>query len=143
MIMFQAPKRRVDRVFIHCTASDQSIAGIDLRDLIKGWHLERKFNDIGYHFLIDKGGALLPGRDLEKTPAAQRGHNTGTIAISVHGLESFTPVSMQTLRGLCGQINDAYSGRVSFHGYSEVSNKSCPVFDYRAQLQLDRFGRIA
>ena len=144
-MLFEQPKRRVNRVFLHCSASD-SVAlgyhGAQLVCTIHAWHLARWSSGLGYHYLIDKSGSLLVGRSLEKTPAAQKGHNTGTIAIMVHGLEDFTEISLNTLAHLCGQINEAYSGRISFHGHAEVSNKACPVFNYRSILNLDRFGRI-
>ena len=142
MILFEAPRRRVDRVFIHCTASDVKDGGINLLKLIDGWHKERGWDGIGYHYLIDKEGAVLVGRSLEKSPAAQRGHNKGTIAIAVHGLDSFSVTSREKLHSLCKQINEAYHGRVSFHGHREVAPKSCPIIDYRDLLRLDRFGRI-
>lgn len=143
-MMYEAPSRRVERVFIHCSASDaERLKGQELVDEIRRWHQARGWSDIGYNLLIDKPGLLMPGRPLEKTPAAQKGHNTGTVAIMVHGLESFSDASLATLKGFCGQINNAHSGHISFHGHCEVSNKSCPVFDYRGLLGLDRFGRMA
>jgi hypothetical protein len=142
-MMYESPKRRIDRVFIHCSASDNdTLSGGALVEAVRSWHTERGWSDVGYHFLIDKKGKVMSGRPLEKTPAAQRGHNTGTLAIMVHGLESFSEASLGALRGYCSQINEAHSGHISFHGHCEVSNKSCPVFDYRGLLNLDRFGRM-
>jgi hypothetical protein len=109
---------------------------------IRRWHLARGFSNVGYHFLIDREGKILAGRTLELNPAAQKGHNTGTIAIMVHGLESFSFESLKACRMLCTSINEAYSGKISFHGHSEFSEKICPVFDYKALLDLDRFQRM-
>ncbi len=143
MTMFEAPKRRVDRVFLHCSASDDPILkGPKLVTTVREWHLARGFSDVGYHFLIDKAGAVLDGRSLEKTPAAQKGHNTGTIAIMVHGLSDFPEPMLAACADLCRQINAAYSGRISFHGHCEVSAKSCPVYDYKELLKLDRWNRV-
>jgi len=77
--MFQKPKRKIHRVFIHCSASDH--AHHDNVATMKQWHLARGFSDIGYHFFIQKDGTLEYGRDSEKTPAAQKGHNLNTLAI--------------------------------------------------------------
>ena len=140
--MFEKPKRHVDRVFLHCSASEMDITGAEMVDEIRRWHKKRGFSDVGYHFLIDKSGVVFPGRSLAKSPAAQKGHNTGTIAIMVHGLEKFPPNMLEQCRLLCAEINTAYEGRISFHGHCEVSAKTCPVFDYRGLLQLDRFGRM-
>lgn len=142
-VNFERPKRTVDRVFLHCSASDLDLGGPDLMALIRKWHVkERGFKDIGYHFVIDKAALVMHARGLEVTPAAQRGHNPRTIAICAHGLEAFTPGQLHAVHGLCRQINAAYHGRISFHGHREVANKTCPVFDYKALLNLDRWQRM-
>ena len=46
--------REVDRVFLHCSASPNP-AHDDI-NVIRDWHLERGWNDVGYHFFI-KGNA--------------------------------------------------------------------------------------
>lgn len=141
--MFERPRRRVERVFLHCSASDgDSLAGRKLVETVRAWHLARGFSDVGYHFLIDKHGEVLTGRNLEKSPAAQKGHNAGTIAICVHGLSEFPQPVLHACRELCRSINEAWWGRISFHGHCEVSAKSCPVFDYKGLLGLDRFARM-
>ena len=79
----------------------------------------------------------------KKTPAAQKGHNTGTIAICLHGLHkhNFTLNQYETLQNICKKINSVYD-EVTFHGHCEVSAKACPVFDYKAVLELDSLGHI-
>ena len=144
MIEFVKPIRDIDRVFLHCSASnDEGLRGQEMVDEIRRWHLARGFSNVGYHFLIDREGKVFTGRTLELNPAAQKGHNTGTIAIMVHGLESFTFESLKACRLLCEDINEAYDGKISFHGHCEVSAKSCPVFDFKTLLKLDRFQRMA
>ncbi|QHQ37171.1 peptidoglycan recognition protein family protein [Algicella marina] len=145
--MFTKPNRFVDRVFLHCSASDH--ASHDNIATIHRWHTDPKprgngWSDTGYHYFIRKDGTLENGRPLERTPSAQGGHNTGTIAICLHGLDKpkFTTAQFDQVRGLCLEINNAYHGTVTFHGHKEVAAKACPVFDYRDVLKLDRFGRL-
>ena len=150
--MFRAPKRRIERVFLHCSAMDEipgiPLLGLDLYDQISHMHTAPKekggngWRDVGYHFLIDRGGERIFARDLEAMPAAQKGNNTATIAIMVDGLSVFTQASLNECAALCREINMAYSGRISFHGHCEVSIKSCPVFDYHGLLNLDRWQRM-
>lgn len=140
--MFEKPKRHVSRVFLHCSASEMDMRGQAMVDEIRRWHKARGWSDVGYHFLIDKAGQIMTGRSLERMPAAQYPHNAKTIAIMVHGLEKFPPNMLEACRRLCAEINEAHEGRISFHGHCEVSAKTCPVFDYRGLLQLDRFGRM-
>lgn len=136
------PNRPVNRVFIHCSASDH--AHHDNAKIMEEWHKERQFKEIGYHFFIKKNGDIQVGRDLEKTPAAQVGHNLRTIAICLHGLrkELFTVAQYNALKSLCQRIHFMYNGKVTFHGHCEVAAKSCPVFDYKAVLKLDSKGKI-
>lgn len=141
--MFEKPGRTIERVFLHCSASDdENLVGVHMVDEIRRWHRDRGWSDVGYHFLIDKLGGLFPGRDPDLTPAAQKGHNAATLAIMVHGLTDFSNTSLTALQTLCGDINEAYHGRISFHGHKEVTNKDCPVFDYKNILVLDRWGRM-
>ena len=139
--MFTKPKRKVQRVFIHCSASDH--AHHDNIATMKRWHLERGFADVGYRFFIRKDGTLEYGRDIEKTPAAQKGHNRGTLAVCLHGLHInlFTQAQFKTLKALAKQIDHNYEN-LSFHGHCEVSSKACPVFDYQKVLNLDRYGSL-
>jgi N-acetylmuramoyl-L-alanine amidase len=144
LLRFNKPKRSVDRVFLHCTAyAGQDLVGDQLVDAVKSWHLARNFSDIGYHYLIDKDGELLLGRDLARIPAAQYMHNSKTIAICLDGLHShqFTKLQFITLYDLVRQINNAYSV-ITFHGHCEVSNKTCPVFNYKEVLNLTESGRF-
>ena len=140
--LFKKPRRRIDRVFIHCSASDNPKH--DNVATIRKWHLARGFSDIGYHFFIHKNGKISKGRPIEKVPAAQRGNNTGTIAICLHGLQKakFTKAQFKAIRALAIDINNAYFKNVSFHGHKEVSAKACPVFNYKKVLKLDKYGSL-
>jgi hypothetical protein len=134
------PTRRVDTVFIHCSASDNP--GHDDITVVRRWHIDRGFKDIGYHFFIRASGEVQDGRSLEDTPAAQAGHNTGSIAICLHGktLGKFTPAQFNALRDLCHDIQRLYATPLRFRGHREVAAKSCPVFDYKQVLGLDEKG---
>ena len=141
--MFTRPEREIDRVFLHCSASDNP--DHDSIDVVREWHVkDRGWNDVGYHYFIRRDGTLEIGRSLERTPAAQRGNNTGALAICLHGLASsrFSKAQYRTLIELATRIEEAYGGMVSFHGHCEVSSKSCPVFPYRAVLGLDNHGAM-
>jgi len=144
---YTRPERYIEQVFLHCSASDNPEH--DDVDVMRRWHTDPKpsgrgWSDVGYHFFIRKSGLLETGRSLERIPAAQRGNNSGTIAICLHGLkdELFTSKQFETLNEFCKEINEAYDGQVTFHGHCEVANKECPVFDYRRVLGLDTDGAM-
>jgi len=144
MYVFAKPRRPITRVFLHCSASDNP-AHDDVA-VIRRWHVaDNGWADVGYHLFVQKSGAVQAGRSLELTPAAQEGHNTGTIAICLAGLAAprFTKAQFTTLGRLCVDIDAAYRGLVTFHGHHEVNPyKTCPVYDYRAILGLDAAGRL-
>ena len=140
-IVFHKPKRHINRVFLHCSASDNPRH--DNVASIRKWHLQNGWSDIGYHYLISKDGKIHAGRNIEITPASQKGHNTGTIAICLSGLakDQFTQAQFNSLRAFCHEINKAYP-QITFHGHCEVSSKTCPVFDYKSVLCLDTSGKL-
>lgn len=137
---FKAPARPVSRVFLHCSDSDNP--DHDKASVIRDWHLKRGFATIGYHLFIRKSGQIETGRDMEKTPAAQEGSNTGSIAICLSGRDKFTEAQFAALRGLCHQIHSELP-LATFHGHREVNkNKSCPRFAYTLVLGLNDKGQM-
>lgn len=132
--------RPIDRVFIHCSASDNPKH--DDVTVIDRWHRARGFDMVGYHHFIKKNGIIQNGRPLDRVPAAQAPHNTGTIAICLHGLkeENFTTAQASSLYKICRAIDESYD--VTFHGHKEVANKACPVIDYIGILRLDERGNM-
>ena len=140
---FVMPERFVDTVFLHCSASSSPFH--DHVQVIRQWHTEKGWSDVGYHYFIRSDGTIQPGRDLEKIPAAQKGYNRGSIAICLHGLneDDFTEEQYSALILLCQQINDAYGDlKITFRGHREVSSKLCPVFDYKRILNLNEYGKF-
>ncbi len=140
---FSKPKRKVDTVFVHCSATDNPAC--DNPHFIYRVHVrENKWADIGYHYYIDKAGKVFCCRPLEKTPAAQAPFNRGSIAICLGGLkeEKFTTAQFVALRKLCADIDASYNGQMRFRGHCEVSAKTCPVFDYKKVLRLNKRGQM-
>lgn len=142
---FKAPVRKVDTVFVHCTASDRPEH--DDVSVIRNWHLRQGWSDVGYHFVINKNGTIQPGRSLERAPAAQKGFNTGTIAVALHGLleDNFTHAQTAALQALADSIAASCVGAgrsLRFRGHCEVAAKACPVVNYRAVLALNAVGHL-
>ena len=79
--------RVMNTIVIHCSATKENkdYSSVD----IKKWHLQRGFNDIGYHFIIKLDGTIEIGRSLDKVGAHVAGNNTGSIGICyIGGLDS-------------------------------------------------------
>ena len=131
--------RKIDTVFIHCSASDK--AKYDNVESIRSWHVNGNgWSDIGYHFVITKDGTIRLGRPLRKIPAAQRGHNRGSVAICVTGKEEFSDDQLTELRHLCNRLQTLHPVPLRFRGHCEVSRKLCPVFNYRSLVGLAESG---
>ena len=76
--------RKIHWVVIHC--SDSDIKAHDNIETIRGWHVnERNFSDIGYHYFIDKSGAVHSGRSEDTVGAHVKGHNSGSLGICLSG----------------------------------------------------------
>jgi len=133
-------KRKVDTIFIHCSASDAS-AHDDVA-VINRWHKDRGWSGVGYHFFIQSSGAIQFGRDTEKTPAAQKGHNTGSLAICLSGNLEFTEKQFVSLRRLCLWLQKEVGAPLYIRAHNEVSTKSCPNFNIHARIPLDKAGYV-
>jgi hypothetical protein len=139
--LMKAAKRKVHSVFWHCSASDR--VEHDSAEVMEVWHKKRKFAEIGYHAFVRKDGSIQLGRDWSKTPAAQEGHNTGTLAFCLHGLElkNFTAQQQASMHNLSNEIAKVHPD-MRFRGHREVAAKLCPVVDYKAILRLGPTGRM-
>jgi hypothetical protein len=137
-------KRPIHTVFLHCSASDR--AEHDSVHVMDRWHRARQWSGVGYHLFLRKDGLGEYGRPWHKTPAAQAGHNSGTLAVCLHGLaeERFTGEQRTRLRLFAEHLDASLTQRnrqaTRFRGHREVAAKLCPVIDYRAWLDLSLDG---
>lgn len=135
--------RKITEAIIHCTATrpewmsgntpDEKVAEITR------WHTkERGWSDIGYHFVIDRDGTVVKGRPMSRNGAHVRGHNKGTIGVSLVGgfggtendkfEDNFTPAQSQALTDLLEQLKAEY-GFTKITGHNQYAAKACPTFD--------------
>jgi hypothetical protein len=108
--------------------------------------LDRGWSDVGYNYFVDRDGTVTEGRPIEVTPAAQKGHNTGSVAIALWGghggdqddqfEEHFTPEQDRALRKLIAQLRMEYPSITKVHGHNEVSAKQCPCFQVTPWLNI-------
>lgn len=133
----------VTGIFIHCTATPSDWRPKDTSrqrvEAIRQMHIkERGWRDIGYHWLIDRDGTVLPGRVETEIGAHVAGHNTGTIGISLFGgltaqphdpfSRNFTNAQEAALVHLIDDIQ-ARTNITSIRGHNQVdSGKACPGF---------------
>lgn len=143
-MIYQGKARHpVTGIFIHCTATPSDWRPKDTPqqrvEAIRQMHItERGWRDIGYHWLIDRDGTVLPGRPEAQIGAHVAGHNSGTIGISLFGgitskmhdpfMKNYTAAQADALRSLIEDIKMRTDIK-SIRGHNEVDNgKACPGF---------------
>lgn len=145
-ILYQGTARHpVDEIIVHCSATrPEWFRGLSLqakRDEIRRWHLANGWSDIGYHWLIDRDGAVLSGRPETVIGSHVAGHNSGSIGICLiggHGssesdpfLRNFTAAQDVTLRQLIAGIS-ARTRITKVSGHNQYAERACPGFNVPA-----------
>ena len=141
----------VTEIALHCSATVPDWMDGDglhrQKAEIRRWHMEdRKWRDIGYHWLVGRSGDLLAGRAETEIGAGIEGHNRGVIHICLiggHGSTEtdrfsrhFTGRQETALRNLIQGIS--MRTRISrISGHNEYAAKACPGFSVAAFLRGD------
>lgn len=73
-------RKTTDCIIFHHALADRADV-----DTIRSWHLERGWDDIGYHFVISKNGKIEPGRTLDSVGAHALGRNENSIGVCLEG----------------------------------------------------------
>lgn len=133
----------VTEIILHCADTRPDwMAGHPLTEKvaeIRRWHVQQRgWRDIGYHWVIDRDGAIVPGRLETEIGAHVEGHNRGTIAICLLGgygakandlfERNFTPAQAAAMRRLIGEIKGRAAIR-NLSGHNYYAAKACPGFN--------------
>lgn len=135
--------REIGKIVVHCTDSEYGDV-----EAIRSWHLQRGWDDIGYHFVIGNAyptyadlknrrpnpahdGAILEGRDIQHIGAHCRGHNYDSIGVALVGVNTFSKAQLQSLVNLLKLLMQQYHiGLERVYGHYELDGrKSCPNID--------------
>ena len=149
--------RPLHTAVIHCSATKPDwMENSEFQsqiDEIRKWHVEeRKWNNIGYHFIIGRKGELGLGRPIEIVGAHVKGHNANSVGICLiggHGSDAddkfsdhYTPEQDNTLRQLIEQLKAEYGVKVvRGHNSFEGVSKACPGFRVKKWLGNKETGR--
>ncbi len=140
--MIQHGDKPVDTIFVHCSATRPEWLGnsplSEKAAEISRWHKSKGWTTIGYHWLIDRDGAVMAGRPETAVGAHAANHNKGSIGVCLiggHGSsetddfsKNYTPAQEDALRRLI----DGIKGRAAIkrvRGHNEVAAKACPGFN--------------
>jgi N-acetyl-anhydromuramyl-L-alanine amidase AmpD len=109
---------------------------------IRLWHTrDNRWSDIGYHFVIDRDGAVVSGRPVEKAGAHVVGRNAASIGVCLiggHGSAAtdafprhFTQEQDRALRALIVSLRSKH-GALAVSGHNQWAAKACPGFNVPA-----------
>lgn len=143
MIYQGSARYPVTGIVIHCTATPATWRAADTSlqrvEAIRQMHItERGWRDIGYHWLIDRDGRLLPGRRETEIGAHVAGHNSGTIGVSLFGGstsqprdlfgKNYTPAQASALQRIIADIR-LRTNVAWIRGHNQFdAGKACPGF---------------
>ena len=130
------PRQSTTLIILHCAATreGQNYKASD----IKRWHLERQFEDIGYHYVIDLDGTVEKGRDERMVGAHTTGKNNISVGICYVGgcdknnkpKDTRTLLQKESMFKLVDQMMWKYGLTINdVHCHNEFANKACPSFD--------------
>lgn len=147
--------RPINEIIIHCSATPEG-RDVSVED-IRQWHVQRGFNDIGYHYVVYRDGSVHVGRALRFVGAHCLGHNAHSVGICyIGGVEarSLKPKDTRTneqkvaLRKLIDELRLRFpKARVLGHrdtspdknGNGKIEQwewlKDCPCFDAKAEYE--------
>ncbi len=152
MIYQGSARYPVTEIILHCADTRPDwMAGrpiIEKVAEIRRWHVqERGWRDIGYHWVIDRDGAVAPGRPETEIGAHVEGHNRGTIGICLLGgygakaddpfEKNVTDAQGAALKRLIREIKGRTAIR-KVSGHNDYAAKACPGFRLvRSPLRQD------
>jgi N-acetylmuramoyl-L-alanine amidase len=141
--------RKINEIIIHCTATRPdwwtgTSAQVKTNE-VRNWHTSKGWSDIGYHYLIDRDGTVVTGRPLDRTGAHVKGHNTGTVGISLFGgfggsagdsfADNFTEDQERALLDLIAKLKADHPSITKISGHNQYAAKACPCFSVPAWLK--------
>ena len=142
--------RAINTIFVHCTDRNPlTKRPFASTTELRSFHKSKGWQDIGYHYVVERDGTVMAGRDPETPGAHVAGRNHDSIGVCAIGGEDcrFTFTEEQLLAvlrllvELCARYNIP-TERVL--GHREVDRrKACPVMDpeeIRAALRFLRRG---
>ena len=135
--------RPLTEIIVHCSATKPSM---DIgAEWIRKIHIkEKKYRDIGYHFVIRRNGAQEDGRPIEQIGSHAKSHNSGTIGICLAGgisetgrpENNFTSAQFESVQMLIGYLKERYPTIVKLSGHNDYANRACPCFNVHEKLRL-------
>ena len=119
--------REIELLVIHHSASARQST---TTALIRSWHKERGWSDIGYHYVIEADGLVHVGREPHVVGAHCRGHNGNSLGICVVGdntdaAQVWNPQQTGALRTLVESIRRVWP-EIVVKRHCDLAATECP-----------------
>lgn len=144
--------RKIERIFVHCTASHQTATVDDIKREFKnkGW------KNPGYHYVIDVNGEIHQLLEEEKISNGVQGYNQTSINVAYiggidkkgKGIDNRTDEQKKSLKSLISKLKEKYPN-AEVLGHRDISPdkngngivdpweriKECPCFNVKDEFQ--------
>ena len=127
--------RIITLLIVHCSAvrPGQRSSAKD----INGWHRDKGWNGIGYHYVVRRDGSIELGRPIEEVGAHCVGHNSHSIGICYEGgldehgeeADTRTPEQKRALRKLLEELHGRFPKALIVGHHDLNPGKKCPCYD--------------
>ncbi len=128
----------ISHLVVHHSASPRSVKPGTIRQ----WHIEKGWDDVGYHYLEDGQGNFSWGRDPWVVGAHVGGKNTGKLGLCIIGNNSseddddhWTDTQLAQARLFLKAIQWVYPS-IALVGHNELADTLCPGVDNVRELLL-------
>jgi len=128
--------REIDLIVVHCSATPEGKHFST--ETIRGWHVnERKWSDIGYHYVVELDGKVKTGRPVQRAGAHVKSYNRSSIGICyvggmTHDMKSPKDTrndeQLKSLEDLLIELKFKFPNAI-IKGHRDYSTKACPSFD--------------
>tara|TARA_R100001594_G_scaffold103122_1_gene137820 strand:- start:443 stop:880 length:438 start_codon:yes stop_codon:yes gene_type:complete len=143
------PRSKTDSLVIHCSATPESMdIGVEK---IREWHVdERGWEDVGYHYVIQRDGTIESARPEEMMGAHAVKANHRSIGICLIGgsndagdwENNFTSDQFVSLKALILNLQSKY--KITYIiGHNEIEpKKECPSFNVQDWLEKENINVV-
>lgn len=129
--------RKIKFIVLHCTATQPEATIKAIQDY---WRNTLKWENPGYHFIIERDGEVVQLQDIEKLANGVAGNNQHSIHISYIGgidrkgnpVDNRTPLQKDAMFDKVVELTELYpDAKVVGHRDFPGVRKACPSFDVR------------
>lgn len=153
LVSASANPRRITEIIVHCEATPE---GEDFTaQQVSDWHRARGFSSyirggkrwyIGYHYIVERDGTIVPCRPESIKGCHCTGHNARSIGVSYVGgcpprsvkgwqlmaKDTRTPAQKASLIKLLKELKAKYP-EARIYGHRDFAAKPCPCFNAKAE----------